>query len=219
MVRVAALVSGGGSNLGAILQAQESGALPGIQVVLVLSSKSGVYALERADRHHVESTVVERSWFADEAGFQDTVLQKLVNARVDVVCLAGYLKKLGPEIIRTFRGRLLNIHPALLPKYGGPGMYGHFVHEAVLAAGDKESGCTVHVVDEEFDHGPVLSQARVPVLPGDTPQSLAARVLEQEHQLYPKVIREFCKKLCLTPDPLPKGEGADRPGEAKRGLP
>jgi phosphoribosylglycinamide formyltransferase 1 len=89
----------------------------------------------------------------------------------------------------------LNIHPALLPKFGGPGMYGHLVHEAVLRAGEKETGCSVHVVDEEFDHGPVLAQVRVPVLPGDDPDMLAARVLEQEHLLYPKTIREFCEKL------------------------
>jgi len=194
-VRVAVLVSGDGSNLEAILQAQESAAMPVSKVVLVLSSKSGVHALERARRHHVESAIVERSAFPDEDSFQGAILQKLVQARADVVCLAGYLKKLGPEIIRAFRGRILNIHPALLPKHGGPGMYGHLVHEAVLAAGEKESGCTVHVVDEEFDHGPVLAQAKVPVLPGDTAESLAARILEQEHRLYPKCLREFCEKL------------------------
>jgi len=188
------LVSGGGSNLQAILDAQEAGALPDIQVALVLSSKMGVMAIERAHRHKIDSTVVERSWFSDDAAFQTAILKELVNARIDVVCLAGYLKKLGPDIIQTFQGRILNIHPALLPKYGGPGMYGHFVHEAVLAAGEKESGCTVHVVDEEFDHGPVLAQARVPVLPADTPESLAARVLEEEHRLYPLTLKEFCRQ-------------------------
>ena len=112
-----------------------------------------------------------------------------------MVCLAGYLKKVGPEIIGRFRGRILNIHPALLPKFGGPGMYGHQVHEAVIAAGEKESGCRVHMVDEEFDHGPILAQAQVPVLPGDTPDTPAARILEQEHGLYPKTIRRISESL------------------------
>jgi phosphoribosylglycinamide formyltransferase-1 len=194
-VRVAVLVSGGGSNLEAILEAQKAGRLAGVQVVLVLSSKADAYALTRARNHHVETAVVERKAYANEEAFQAAVLDPLVRSRTDVVCLAGYLKKLAPEIVRRFRGRILNIHPALLPKFGGPGMYGHFVHEAVLAAGEKESGCTVHVVDEEFDNGPVLAQAKVPVLPGDTADTLAARVLEEEHKLYPKILREFCEKL------------------------
>jgi len=194
-VRLAVLVSGGGSNLEAILTARTSGQLENAEVVLVLSSKAGVYALERAKKYQIETAVVERSAFASDDLFQAAILKKLAQAKVDVVCLAGYLRKLGPSIIQHYRGRILNIHPALLPKFGGPGMYGHFVHEAVLAAGEKESGCSVHVVDEEFDHGPVLSQAKVPVLSGDNAETLAARVLEQEHKLYPKSIREFCEKI------------------------
>jgi phosphoribosylglycinamide formyltransferase-1 len=216
VVRIAVLVSGDGSNLEALLQAQKSAALPQTKVVLVLSSKAGAQALERARRHRVESVVVERSAFPDETSFQNAVLRKLVGALADVVCLAGYLKKLGPEIIRAFRGRILNIHPALLPKYGGPGMYGRYVHEAVLAAGEKESGCSVHVVDEDFDHGPVLAQVKVPVLPGDSADSLGARVLVEEHKLYPEVLKDFCQRLCLTPNPLPKGERAAKPRVRRR---
>jgi phosphoribosylglycinamide formyltransferase 1 len=197
IVRLAVLVSGGGSNLEAILEAQESGKLPGVKVVQVISSKAGVVALERAQRHGVPSAALDYKTFATEDLFQTAVLQELEKARPDVVCLAGYLKRIAPEIIRRFRGRILNIHPALLPKYGGPGMYGHFVHEAVIAAGDPESGCTVHVVDEEFDHGPILAQAKVPVLRDDTAETLAARVLVQEHILFPRVIREFCQSLGL----------------------
>lgn len=194
-MRVGVLVSGAGSNLKAILDAQKAGQLPGIEIVLVLSSKADAFALTHARNHKIESAVVERKAWPSEEAFQSAILEKLVHVRADVVCLAGYLKKLGPDIIRRFRGRILNIHPALLPKFGGPGMYGRFVHEAVLKAGEKESGCTVHIVDEEFDHGPALAQAKVPVMPGDTPESLAVRILEQEHKLYPKTVREFCEKL------------------------
>ena len=145
--------------------------------------------------HRIETAVVERKAFRAKKRSMRRLLAPLVQSEADVLCLAGYLKKLGPGIIQRYRGRILNIHPALLPKYGGAGMYGHFVHEAVLKAGEKESGCTVHVVDEEFDHGPILAQARVPVLPGDDANKLAARVLEQEHKLYPKTIKEYCEKL------------------------
>ncbi len=190
-VRVAVLVSGSGSNLQALLDAR----IPLLEFVLVLSSKPGVFALERAAKHGVPTAVVEPKAFATEEAFQAEVFTRLKAAAPDVICLAGYLRKLGPQIVRGFRGRILNIHPALLPKFGGPGMYGHFVHEAVLAAGEKESGCTVHVVDEEYDHGKTLAQAKVPVLPGDTAETLAQRVLEQEHQLYPETLRQFCENL------------------------
>ena len=194
-VRIAVLVSGGGSNLEAILKAQESGMLPGGQVVLVVSSRPGVLALERAQKRGIATAVVDPKTFADDARFQAALEAALEKAQIKIICLAGYLRKLGVNIIRRYRSRILNIHPALLPKYGGAGMWGHYVHEAVLAAGDKESGCSVHVVDEEFDHGPVLAQTRVPVLPGDTAETLAARILEQEHKLYPETLRNFIKRL------------------------
>jgi phosphoribosylglycinamide formyltransferase-1 len=194
-VRVAILVSGGGSNLGAILEAKSAGKLPHVEIVLVLSSRSDAHAIERARAHAIESVVVEPKQFPSDQAFQAAVLETLVKARLDIICLAGYVRKIGSTIVERFRGRILNIHPALLPKYGGPGMYSHFVHEAVLKAGEKESGCSVHLVDEEFDHGRVLAQTKVPVLPGDTPELLAARILEQEHLLYPKMLKEFSEKL------------------------
>ncbi len=194
-IRVAVLVSGGGSNLEAILQAKENGQLPNIDVVLVISSKAGVQALDRAVRRKIEAVVIDPKTFSTDDAFQAAILRRLQDSKVDLVCLAGYLRKLGVGIIRAFQGRILNIHPALLPKYGGAGMYGHFVHEAVLKAGEKESGCTVHVVDEEFDHGPILAQARVPVKAGDTAATIAARVLEQEHTLYPATLKAFCETL------------------------
>jgi len=198
VIRIVVMVSGGGSNLEAILEAQETGRLPGGEVVLVISSNADAYALERAQNHGIETAVIERKAFAGDEAFQAAILEQLFKARADVVCLAGYLKKVGPGIIRRFRGRILNIHPALLPKYGGAGMYGHYVHEAVLAAGEKESGCSIHIVDEDFDHGPILAQVKVPVLPTDSPDTLAARILEQEHALYPKALREFCEKLTVS---------------------
>jgi phosphoribosylglycinamide formyltransferase 1 len=188
------MVSGGGSNLEAILQAKERGQLD-VDVVLVLSSRKNALALERARRRQIPTRAIERSSFEQESAFQRAMLETLTATRPDVICLAGYMRKLSPEIIERFRGRILNIHPALLPQFGGAGMYGHHVHEAVLAAGMKESGCTVHLVDEEFDRGPILAQTKVPVLPDDTADQLAARVLEQEHKLYPAVLREFCQKL------------------------
>ncbi len=184
--RIAVLVSGGGSNLEAILEAQKAGRLSHGRVVLVISSRAGVKALERAKKFDIETRVAEK---------QEDLLKALRDARIQVVCLAGYLKHLSNEVVAAYRGRILNIHPALLPQYGGAGMYGHFVHEAVVKAGEKESGCSVHVVDEEFDHGPVIAQTRVPVMPGDTAETLAARILVEEHKLYPKVIEEFCKKM------------------------
>jgi phosphoribosylglycinamide formyltransferase-1 len=191
-LKLGVLVSGGGSNLGAILEAERAGQLSHGKVVIVISSRAGIGALDRAKSFGVPTQVIERKTFPTEEAFQKSLRGALASARVQVLCLAGYLRRLGPEIIQDFRGRILNIHPALLPKYGGAGMYGHYVHEAVVAAGEKESGCSVHVVDEEFDHGPVLAQARVPVLPGDTGNTLGARVLVEEHRLYPKIIEQFC---------------------------
>lgn len=192
---MAVLISGGGSNLEAILQAQSAGELGRARVAVVISNKPDAGGIEKARRYNVPTRVVDRKVLGSEDAFQNALLSALTESKVDVICLAGFLRKLGPALIQKFKGRILNIHPALLPKYGGAGMYGHFVHEAVIAAGDKESGCTVHVVDEEFDHGPALAQARVPVLAGDTAESLAARVLEQEHRLYPQAIAEFCEGL------------------------
>lgn len=200
-LRAAVLVSGGGSNLEALLRAAEQGDIPGVRFVLVVASKPGIGAIARASSHHVDSVVIHPADFENDAAFQDAVLSALQNAGIQLVCLAGYLRKIGPGIIQRYRGRILNIHPALLPKYGGAGMWGHHVHEAVLAAGDKESGCTVHVVDEEFDHGPILAQSKVPVKPGDTADTLAARVLEQEHQLYPRVVRDYAEKILKRENP------------------
>jgi len=200
------LASGGGSNFESLVHACRSGAVPDATVRLLISNKPNVGCLERAVRLGVESRVLDPKGFPDRATYFQTVAHAFMTAGVSVVCLAGFLLKVEPNFLRCFSGRVLNIHPSLLPKFGGLGLYGHHVHEAVLTAGEKESGCSVHVVDEEFDHGPVIAQARVPVLPQDTPDTLAARVLEQEHQLFPKSVAGFLRNFVTTqPSSGPSG--------------
>ncbi|OGR87533.1 MAG: phosphoribosylglycinamide formyltransferase [Elusimicrobia bacterium RIFCSPLOWO2_01_FULL_60_11] len=201
-IRLAVLASGGGSNLQAILDAcrppigEASAPLYNLaEVAVVVSDKPGAYALERAKKAGVEALLLDPKGFPDRAAFYQKAVVELQSRKIDLILLAGYMLKLEPNIIKSFQGRILNIHPALLPKFGGKGMYGHFVHEAVLKAGEKESGATVHVVDEEFDHGPVLLQNKIPVLPGDTAESLAERVLEQEHKLYPEAVAAYLRKI------------------------
>ena len=177
---VAVAVSGRGSNLEALLRALGPDAPA--RVVLVLSNRTDAPALERATARGI-ATVTLR-YHADGREW----LSALERHGVDLVVLAGYLKLVPAAVIERYRGRFLNVHPALLPAFGGHGMYGLRVHEAVLASGARESGATVHLVDEVYDRGAVLGQARVPVLPGDDPETLAARVLEAEHRLLPAAV-------------------------------
>jgi formyltetrahydrofolate-dependent phosphoribosylglycinamide formyltransferase len=179
-MKVAVCASGGGSNLGSLLTALSRSPLA--QVVVVLSNRADAGALDRARNAGVAAETFTN--FRDGAEW----LERLYRHEADLVVLAGYLKLVPPEVIARFRGRIMNIHPALLPKFGGPGMYGHRVHEAVIAAGERHSGATVHLVDEEYDRGAILAQAIVPVEAGDTADSLAARVLRAEHQLLPAVV-------------------------------
>ncbi len=182
-----------------LVRAAQNGQVPCAEIVLVVSNRADAGAIAKAQALQIPTAVVPSKGVPD-AEFQASLLRVLEQNRIDIVCLAGYLKKVSSEIVQRYRGNILNIHPALLPQHGGAGMYGHFVHEAVLQAGDKESGCSVHLVDDEFDHGATLAQTRVPVLPGDTPELLAKRILEQEHQLYPKVLAKFCEQWSLAGD-------------------
>ena len=185
--RLAVFVSGRGSNFRAIQEAIESGRLPAKVVLVVTHDPScGAAAYGR------ELDLEVLRYPAPGTGPADLV-DALGAARIDYALLAGYLKRVPEEVVRAYRRRILNIHPALLPNYGGPGFYGRRVHEAVLASGDASSGPSVHFVDEEYDHGPILAQATVPVLAGDTPESLAARVLVEEHQLYPAAVAALCR--------------------------
>jgi formyltetrahydrofolate-dependent phosphoribosylglycinamide formyltransferase len=192
---IGVLASGGGSNFEALARACKEGRIPAAKIQLLVTNKMGVGALDRAVRLGIESLVLDPGDFPDRGAYFDRVAAELEKRGVQLVCLAGFLLKLEASFVARYRGRILNIHPALLPKFGGKGMFGHHVHSAVLAAGEVESGCTVHVVDEEFDHGPVLAQARVPVFSGDTPEMLAARVLIEEHRLYPAAVRDFISQL------------------------
>ncbi|HJS43493.1 MAG TPA: phosphoribosylglycinamide formyltransferase [Gemmatimonadales bacterium] len=184
-VRVAVLVSGGGTNLQALLDALQDS--PIARVARVISNRADAGALDRARRAAVPTTVLKNPADSNE------LLAALRDA--DLVVLAGYLKLVPRAVVERFPGRMINIHPALLPDFGGPGMYGHHVHEAVLASGTKESGATVHLVDEAFDRGEIIAQERVPILDGDTPERLAARVLEAEHRLLPRVVLELARGM------------------------
>lgn len=167
-------------------------------MVLVLSNRPEAGALAIAREHGVATAVLGDP--ADPSAWQAA----LGAHRVDLLVLAGYLKLVPPDIVRDWAGRIINVHPALLPRHGGPGMYGARVHRAVLDAGDRESGATVHLVDEEYDRGAVLAQARVPVLPGDSPESLAARVLALEHRLLPAAVLRAAAAghpVAFAPDP------------------
>ena len=190
-VRIAVLCSGGGTNLQALIDAQEAGQIDG-EIVLVLSNASKAYALERARKHGIEAKFISKKQAGSDEAFNDVILDKLRAAGAELVVLAGYLPIVGRQIVRAYEHRIINIHPALIPAFCGPGMYGHHVHEAVLAYGAKISGATPHFVDEQVDHGGVILQKSVPVLEGDTPETVAARVLTVEHEILPESVRLFC---------------------------
>jgi phosphoribosylglycinamide formyltransferase-1 len=191
--RVAVLASGGGTNLQALLDHAASGGA-GYRVVVVVSDRPGAGALERARRARVPAHVVPVAGGPD-AESEAALLAVLEGHGADLVALAGYLRLVPGAVVDRYRGRIVNVHPAPLPRFGGKGMYGERVQRAVLDAGVEESGPTVHLVDEEYDRGEVLAHERVPVLPDDTPESLAARVLAAEHALYPRVLDRLAARL------------------------
>ncbi len=193
-MRIAICVSGRGSNLVALLDALRGEPLA--EPVLVLSNRADAPALDRARERGIAGEAFD-DW-RDGAEW----LERLTRHRADLIVLAGYLKLVPAAVIAAYRGRILNIHPALLPAFGGPGMFGSHVHHAVLASGATQSGATVHLVDERYDEGAILAQARVPVLVGDTPDTLAARVLAAEHLLLPAVVLAAAR--AGHPIPLPE---------------
>ena len=191
-LRLGVLVSGGGSNLQSIIDNCESGYLPA-DVVIVISSKEGAYALERAKKHNIPSTVIIPKNYKNREEYEDEMIKIINSYNVDLVILAGYIKVLSPKLVRAFQGRIMNIHPALIPSFCGEGYYGKKVHKAVLDYGAKITGVTVHFVDEGADTGPIILQRAVNVKEDDTPETLAARVLEQEHKIYPDAIKLFAE--------------------------
>jgi len=186
-LRLGILASHGGTNLQSIIDSCEAARIPA-EVVVVISNNGQSGALERARKHRIDAVHLSNKHYPDNEDLDEAIVKVLREHGVDLVCLAGYMKKRGPKFLSAFKNRILNIHPALLPKFGGKGFYGMRVHEAVLAAEEKESGVTVHIVDEKYDHGSILAQKRVPVLPDDTPETLAARILVEEHKIYSEVI-------------------------------
>lgn len=184
MKNVAILISGGGSNMVALADSMK-GDHPG-RPALVLSNNPAAGGLAKAEARGIPTVTVDHRSFPDRAMFEDALTSALEKARTDVICLAGFMRILTPAFTRRWAGKVLNIHPSLLPKY--PGLN---THARAIEGGDAEAGCTVHVVTEQLDDGPLLGQARVPILPDDTVETLAARVLGCEHKLYPAVLRRF----------------------------
>ena len=181
--RIAVLASGGGTNLQALIDHFAArGRAASAKIVLVASNKRDAFALERGRKAGIVTEVFSASDNGEE------LASLLEQHDIDLIALAGYLKKIPPTIVARYRGKIVNVHPGLLPEFGGAGMYGAKVHAAVLASGAQSSGVTVHLVDDEFDHGPVIAQWRVPILDGDTPESLAARVLAVEHVVFPHAV-------------------------------
>ena len=194
MKKIAVFISGSGSDMQSVIDGCESGYIGG-KVVCVVASKEGIYGLERAEKHGIDSAVFALKDYGRDCVKRDEAIINYIAAHdVDLVVLAGYLGIVSEKLVSAYRGRMINIHPSLIPAHCGKGMYGLKVHASVLASGDKVSGATVHYVDEGTDTGDIIVQQRVKVEEGDTPETLQARVLETEHQLLPYAVRFLCRK-------------------------
>jgi formyltetrahydrofolate-dependent phosphoribosylglycinamide formyltransferase len=201
--RVAVLASGGGSNLQALIDRFNADPAAPARVELVVGSRAGIGALERAERAGIDAVALDARALGAEA-FGRALADALEAHRIGLIVLAGWLQLVPAEVVRGFHGRMINVHPALLPAFGGHGMYGMRVHRAVIESGARVSGATVHFVDEAYDEGAIIAQWPVPVLPGDTPESLAARVLAVEHRILPLAVEALAR-------------GADAPVAAEGG--
>ena len=200
MTKIAVLVSGGGTNLQALLDAQERGEIPGGEITVVVSNVPGAYALERAAKAGVEGITVRKKDFSDTAAFCAALAGELQKRDIGLVVLAGFLSILDEHFVRTFENRIINIHPPLIPSFCGKGYYGLTVHERALERGVKVTGATVHFVNEGADEGPIILQKAVDIFPGDTPEVLQRRVMEQaEWKLLPLAVALFCAgRLTVT---------------------
>lgn len=189
MLRICVLVSGGGTNLQAILDAIDSGRITNARVEAVISNNAGAYALKRAKKHGIAAVCLSPKSYDSRTAYNEALLETIDGYRPDLIVLAGFLVKIPPAVIRSYRGRIINIHPSLIPSFCGVGYYGLKVHEAALARGVKITGATVHFVDEGMDTGPIILQKAVEVLPGDTPEVLQRRVMEEaEWVILPQAI-------------------------------
>jgi phosphoribosylglycinamide formyltransferase-1 len=193
MIRIAVLVSGNGTNLQALIDAWKENKLQNGELALVVSSKPGVMALQRAEKAGITAVTVERKNYADSAAYDAALASVLKEHHISLVVLAGFLCILGPQVLQAYENNIINVHPALLPSFGGKGFYGLRVHQAVLEYGVKVTGATVHIVDQSVDGGTILLQKAVPVLPNDTPETLQQRVMEEaEWELLPKAVAMLC---------------------------
>lgn len=183
MLRIGVMVSGGGTNLQAILDAIDSGKITGAEVSVVISNNKNAYALERAERHGIEAVCMSPKDYESRDAFNEAFLAKVDEYGLDLIVLAGFLVTIPPAMIEKYERRIINVHPSLIPSFCGVGYYGLKVHEAALARGVKVTGATVHYVDSGMDTGPIILQKAVEVLPGDTPQTLQRRVMEQAEWL------------------------------------
>ncbi|KPJ69049.1 phosphoribosylglycinamide formyltransferase [candidate division WOR-1 bacterium DG_54_3] len=187
MINIGVLISGRGSNLQAIMDASDKGEIPA-KVAVVISNRSDAYGLERAKKHKIPTAVFEPKKFSDKNTYELEIVKTFKEHKVDLVCLAGYMRIVGPVLLEHYSGKIINIHPALLPSF--PGLHGQ---KQALEHGVKISGVTVHFVDEGCDTGPIILQTAVPVLEEDTEEILSARILEQEHKIYPQAIKLFAE--------------------------
>ena len=194
MKRIAVLVSGGGTNLQALIDAQKTGMFGDSEITLVLASKPGVYALERAENNGIASKVLARKEYDSIASYSKALVDTLTDNRIDLVVLAGFLTIIDEQVYNAFPNRIINVHPALIPSFCGKGFYGLYVHEAALKKGVKVSGATVHIVTPECDAGPIILQKAVSVMEDDTPETLQKRIMvEAEWKILPEAVKLFCE--------------------------
>lgn len=200
MMNIAVLVSGGGTNLQALIDAEKRGEIKNGKITCVISSNPDAYALERAKNNGIETVVVPKKDYPDRSEYTAAVTNALVEAKADLVVYAGFMIILDSQIVKAFPNKMMNVHPALIPSFCGKGFYGLRVHEAVLASGVKLTGATVHFVTEDCDAGPIIAQKAVPVLNGDTPETLQRRVMEEcEWKILPEAVSLFCQgKIKIT---------------------
>ncbi|MDD5021441.1 MAG: phosphoribosylglycinamide formyltransferase [Endomicrobiaceae bacterium] len=194
MKKLAVLISGGGSNLQSIIDSTQSGILKNIACVsVVVSNKPDVFGLERAKQSNIRAVGLDYNSLG-ETEYNKQLFEIIKNENIDIICMAGYLKKLPEIIVQQYKKKILNIHPALLPKFGGKGMYGHFVHEAVVKAKEKKSGATVHFADENYDTGNIIIQKEIDISDTDCPVEVAKKVLKIEHEIYPLAIKKVIER-------------------------
>lgn len=200
-IRIAILISGKGrgSNMSAIINASQSGIING-DVALVIGVNSTAPAMDSAKELGVNTAIISPESFEKEEDYQNAIYDVLVENKIDLICLAGYMRLLGKKVLDNYKYKIMNVHAALIPMFCGKGMYGHHIHEAAIARGVKYSGCTVHFIDENYDTGPIIKQTIVEVLDDDTPGTLAARILPMEHKTYVECVKLFSEGKIFIKD-------------------